>query len=168
MLISNCNRRLSPSNNGIKFLMLDATDQCALNQQKIYLKCPKTAYASIFTHKTYFSTQFYSCFLYTERSTFKIPQKETNTTIKKPVIVYIHPGGFYGVSSQSKNFAGPQILMDRDIVLVTINYRLGSLGMLSLGTSEYPGNAAFKDQILALNFVKYHIKHVKRRLLRSR
>lgn len=50
--------------------------------------------------------------------------------------------------------------MDRDIVLVTINYRLGSLGMLSLGTSEYPGNAAFKDQVLALKWVKYHIKNV--------
>lgn len=52
--------------------------------------------------------------------------------------------------------------MDRDIVLVTINYRLGSLGMLSLGTSEYPGNAAFKDQVLALKWVKYHIKNVKK------
>lgn len=50
--------------------------------------------------------------------------------------------------------------MDRDIVLVTINYRLGSLGLLSLGTSEYPGNAAFKDQVLALKWVKYHIKNV--------
>lgn len=61
------------------------------------------------------------------------------------------------MSGQSKNFAGPQILMDRDIVLVTINYRLGSLGLLSLGTSDYPGNAAFKDQVLALKWVKYHI-----------
>lgn len=92
---------------------------------------------------------------------FKISQKASNTTVKKPVIVYIHPGGFYGVSSQSKNFAGPQILMDRDVVLVTINYRLGSLGLLSLGTSDYPGNAAFKDQVLALKWVKYHIKNVK-------
>lgn len=65
------------------------------------------------------------------------------------------------MSSQSKNFAGPQILMDRDVVLVTINYRLGSLGLLSLGTSDYPGNAAFKDQVLALKWVKYHIKNVK-------
>ncbi|KAJ6649255.1 Juvenile hormone esterase [Pseudolycoriella hygida] len=91
--------------------------------------------------------------------THEISQKTSNTTIKKPVIVFIHPGGFYGVSSQSKNFAGPQILMDRDIVLVTVNYRLGSLGMLSLGTSEYPGNAAFKDQVTALKWVKYHIKN---------
>lgn len=91
----------------------------------------------------------------------KISKNASATANKKPVIVYIHPGGFYGVSSQSKNFAGPQILMDRNIVLVTINYRLGSLGLLSLGTSEYPGNAAFKDQVLALKWVKYHIKNVR-------
>lgn len=103
---------------------------------------------------------YWSIFLLLTEKIFKIARPATNTTFKKPVIVYIHPGGFYGVSGQSKNFAGPQILMDRDIVLVTINYRLGSLGLLSLGTSEYPGNSAFKDQVLALKWVKYHIKNV--------
>lgn len=68
--------------------------------------------------------------------------------------MYIHPGGFYAVSGQSKNYAGPHGLMDRNIVLVTINYRLGSLGMLSLGTKEYSGNAAFKDQVMAFKWIK--------------
>lgn len=49
--------------------------------------------------------------------------------------------------------------MDRDIVLVTINYRLGTLGMMAAGTKEYPGNAAFKDQVLALKWIKLHIAH---------
>lgn len=79
------------------------------------------------------------------------------TADRKPVLVYIHPGGFYGVSGQSKNFAGPQNLMDRDIVLVTLNYRLGSLGMMAAGTKEYPGNAALKDQVLVLKWIKDHI-----------
>lgn len=47
--------------------------------------------------------------------------------------------------------------MDRDLVLVTMNYRLGSLGMLAAGTKEYPGNAAFKDQVLVLKWVKNNI-----------
>lgn len=71
----------------------------------------------------------------------------------------MHPGGFYALSGQSKNFAGPHGLMDRNIVMVTINYRLGALGMLSLGTKEYPGNAAFKDQVLAFKWIKKNIAH---------
>lgn len=42
-------------------------------------------------------------------------------------MVFLHPGGFYDFSGQSINF-GPQYLLDKDIVLVTVNYRLGALG----------------------------------------
>lgn len=75
----------------------------------------------------------------------------------RDVMVYIHPGGFYVFSGQSSNNAGPQNLMDRDIVLVTINYRLGSLGFMSTGTKDCPGNAGFKDQVMALRWVREHI-----------
>ena len=44
----------------------------------------------------------------------------------KPVIVYIHGGGFSAGSSSSFN---PFYLLDRDVVLVTINYRLGAFGI---------------------------------------
>lgn len=80
------------------------------------------------------------------------------TTTKKSVLIYIHAGGFYSVSGQSKNFAGPQTLMDRDLVLVTINYRLGSLGFMSTGTSDCPGNFGLKDQVMALKFVRENIE----------
>lgn len=49
--------------------------------------------------------------------------------------------------------------MDRDVVLVTVNYRLASLGMMATGTREYPGNAGLKDQVLVLKWVKEHIAH---------
>lgn len=74
----------------------------------------------------------------------------------KPVLFYIHPGGFYASSGISAMF-GPEFLMDRDVVLVTINYRLGSLGYLSTGTKDSPGNAGFKDQVMALKFIRDHI-----------
>lgn len=83
--------------------------------------------------------------------------RQLPTTTRKPVIVYIHPGGFYAYSGQSKNFAGPQTLMDRNIVLVTLNYRLGTLGFLSTGTKESPGNNGLKDQVIALRWIKDHI-----------
>ncbi|GBP03030.1 Acetylcholinesterase [Eumeta japonica] len=87
--------------------------------------------------------------------TRELPSKITQ--MLKPVIVFIHPGGFYSLSGQSKNFAGRQYLMDRNIVLVTFNYRLGSLGFLSTGTKEAPGNLGLKDQVLLMRWLKLHI-----------
>ena len=34
---------------------------------------------------------------------------------------------------------GPQEFMDREVVIVAINYRLGPIGFLSMGTEEVPG-----------------------------
>ncbi|XP_017854015.1 venom carboxylesterase-6 [Drosophila busckii] len=82
---------------------------------------------------------------------------ETAPNPKKPVIVFIHPGSFYSLSGQSKNFAGPQYFMDRNLVLVSFNYRLGSLGFLATGTAQAPGNMGLKDQVMLLRWVKLHI-----------
>lgn len=85
----------------------------------------------------------------------KLP-KTSSDNPKRPVIVYFHSGGFYSVSSVSF-WTGPQYFMDQDIVLVTVNYRLGSLGFLSTGDKESPGNYGLKDQVEALKFVKNNI-----------
>ncbi|KAI4501643.1 hypothetical protein M0802_002978 [Mischocyttarus mexicanus] len=74
----------------------------------------------------------------------------------RPVIVYFHPGGFYYFSGQYR-FYGPEYLLDKDVVLVTLNFRLGSLGFLSTGDSYAPGNAGFKDQVVALRWVQRNI-----------
>lgn len=58
-------------------------------------------------------------------SFFQLPCENKNA--KRPVMIFIHPGGFTSFSGQSSIF-GPQYLLDKDIVLVTINYRLGALG----------------------------------------
>ncbi|XP_013168926.1 PREDICTED: esterase E4-like [Papilio xuthus] len=73
-----------------------------------------------------------------------------------PVVFYIHAGGFYVFSGRS-DVAGPHYLLDRDIVLVTINYRLGSLGFLCTGDEVAPGNNGFKDQVAALRWVRRNI-----------
>ncbi|CAG9773587.1 unnamed protein product [Ceutorhynchus assimilis] len=91
--------------------------------------------------------------LYLNVYTTKLPTKYDNN-VKKPVIVFIHPGGFY---SSGSRFWGPRYFLDRDIVLVTINYRLGSLGFLATGEKESPGNNGFKDQVVALKWVKKNI-----------
>lgn len=47
--------------------------------------------------------------------------------------------------------------MERDLVLVTFNYRVGVLGLLSTGTKDAPGNAGMKDQVLALKWIQKNI-----------
>ncbi|EFA08586.1 juvenile hormone esterase-like [Tribolium castaneum] len=86
--------------------------------------------------------------------TTKLPKG--NEQPKRPVIVFIHSGGFHSTGGAS-NWLGPQYLLDQDIVLVTFNYRLGSLGFLSTGDKEAPGNNGLKDQVLVLKWVKENI-----------
>ncbi|GBP64398.1 Esterase FE4 [Eumeta japonica] len=74
-----------------------------------------------------------------------------------PVLVYLHPGGFYAVSGQS-TIAGPQYMLDHDVVLVTVNYRLGTLGMLATGDKNAPGNNGLKDQVVALRWIQRNIR----------
>lgn len=51
----------------------------------------------------------------------------------------------------------PEILLDEDVVLVTIQYRLGPFGFLTFGTPEHSGNMGLKDQLLALHWVRDNI-----------
>ncbi|XP_015176905.1 PREDICTED: esterase E4-like [Polistes dominula] len=90
--------------------------------------------------------------------TTKLPTKNAKGGHFKghPVIVYFHPGGFYFFSGQYR-FYGPEYLLDHDLVLVTLNFRMGSLGFLSTGDSYAPGNVGFKDQVLALRWVQRNI-----------
>lgn len=75
---------------------------------------------------------------------------------KMSVIFFIHGGGYM---SGGSSWHGPDLLLDEDIVLVTINYRLGPFGFLSLNTAEYSGNMGLKDQLLALKWVNENIEH---------
>ena len=73
-----------------------------------------------------------------------------------PVVVFLHGGAFVVGSCESMLY-GPQVLLDRDIVLVGLNYRLGPFGWLSLETDAAPGNLGLHDQYLALEWVKKNI-----------
>lgn len=73
----------------------------------------------------------------------------------QPVIVFIHPGGLY---IGDGNF-GADYLLEKDVVLVTLNYRLAFFGFTSTGTSDVTPNAGFKDQVLALKWVRDHIAY---------
>ena len=62
-----------------------------------------------------------------------------------PVMFYIHGGGY--TSGESSTFLyGPRYLLDRDVILVTVSYRLGPLGFLNIGTQGISGNQGLWDQ----------------------
>ena len=73
-------------------------------------------------------------------------------------MVWIHGGGFFA-GSASPAFYGPEHLLDHDIILVSINYRVGPLSFLTLENDELPGNLALRDQILALEWIQENIKY---------
>ncbi|CAG7693975.1 unnamed protein product [Allacma fusca] len=73
-----------------------------------------------------------------------------------PVMFWIHPGAYRGGSGSAHK---PNYLLDRCVVLVTINYRLGALGFLTTGDDVIPGNLGLKDQIVALRWTKNNIEH---------
>ncbi|XP_034249553.1 liver carboxylesterase 2-like isoform X2 [Thrips palmi] len=78
----------------------------------------------------------------------------------RPVMVWIHGGGFH-LGNGGPGLYGPDYLMDTedgdDVVLVTMNYRLGPLGFLSVPDGGAPGNAGLKDQNAALRWVRDNI-----------
>ncbi|XP_041983340.1 esterase FE4-like isoform X1 [Aricia agestis] len=84
-----------------------------------------------------------------------VPNKATSQN-KLPVIVWIHGGGFSFGSGKRAEF-GPKFLVRHDVVLVTINYRLGVYGFMCSDSVEVPGNQGLKDQYIALKWVKTNI-----------
>ncbi|CAB3376450.1 Hypothetical predicted protein [Cloeon dipterum] len=92
--------------------------------------------------------------LYLNVYTPQLPSEEVESL---PVIFWIHGGAFYaGDGGIEEN--GPEFLMDQNIVLVTINYRLGAFGFLSSGNQKIQGNFGMKDQVLALKWVQENIE----------
>jgi len=74
---------------------------------------------------------------------------------RRPVIVWIHGGNFARGSAAEYQ---PDYLLDQEVVLVTIQYRLGMFGFLSTESKELPGNYGMLDQLAALQWVKQNIE----------
>ena len=73
-----------------------------------------------------------------------------------PVIIWIH-GGAFCIGSADYRAYGPDYILEHDIVMVGINYRLGPLGFFCLENDAAPGNLGMHDQVAAMKWVKNHI-----------
>ncbi|XP_057325364.1 juvenile hormone esterase-like [Microplitis mediator] len=81
---------------------------------------------------------------------------ELNPKVLRAVMFCIHGGNFsFGTSNDETH--GPDYLIEKEIVLVTVNYRLGVLGFLNLDDEEVSGNQGFKDLVHALKWVRQNI-----------
>ncbi|XP_054166234.1 acetylcholinesterase-1-like [Oppia nitens] len=78
---------------------------------------------------------------------------KSNSKSLKPVMFYIYGGGFVLGSIFDDNLNG-SVLATHDVVIVSANYRVGSLGFLYGADDSAPGNLALYDQLLALKWFR--------------
>ncbi len=82
-------------------------------------------------------------------------------TGSRPVMVWIHGGGYVTGSGTGLWTEGTTFARRHDVVVVTINYRLGALGFLAIedpqSESGYACNAGLLDQVAALRWVHDNI-----------
>ena len=83
------------------------------------------------------------------------------TTGKRPVMVWFHGGGFTCGSALEPAYDGFNPAAKNDVVMVTINHRLGPFGFMYLDhlNKKYTGsgNAGVQDLVLALEWVRDNI-----------
>ena len=79
----------------------------------------------------------------------------TENQRKLPVLVWLLGHSF---TQGNHDIYAPDRFMDtKELVIVTVTYRLGVFGFLSLGIEECPGNQGLWDQVLALEWIRDNI-----------
>jgi para-nitrobenzyl esterase len=83
---------------------------------------------------------------------------------KRPVMFWIHGGGFQSGSGSSPGYDGTNLCKRGDVVVVTINHRLNAMGFMFLGDiggAEFAntGNVGMLDIVHALKWVRDNIEN---------
>ncbi|XP_040929096.1 bile salt-activated lipase-like [Betta splendens] len=92
-----------------------------------------------------------------------VPQRRSVST-GLPVMVWIYGGAFLMGGSMGANFLdnylydGQEIADRGDVIVVTLGYRVGTLGFLSTGDGDLPGNYGLWDQQAAIAWVSRNIR----------
>lgn len=73
-------------------------------------------------------------------------------------MVWIHGGAFF-MGDPDFDGGKPDLLLEEDVIIAAVHYRVGLFGFLSTGDSIVPGNNGLKDQILALQWIKNNIEN---------
>uniref|UniRef100_A0A452RIA2 Neuroligin 2 n=1 Tax=Ursus americanus TaxID=9643 RepID=A0A452RIA2_URSAM len=76
---------------------------------------------------------------------------------KKPVMLFLHGGSY--MEGTGNMFDGSVLAAYGNVIVATLNYRLGVLGFLSTGDQAAKGNYGLLDQIQALRWLSENIAH---------
>ncbi|KAM0787370.1 hypothetical protein ACM66B_003456 [Microbotryomycetes sp. NB124-2] len=75
-----------------------------------------------------------------------------------PVLVWLHGGSFYYGSTTAYGIDGSDLVKRENVVVVTVQYRLGALGFAKNDALGLTGNYGVKDVVAALQFIQSDIK----------
>lgn len=81
---------------------------------------------------------------------------------KRPVMVWLHGGGFQtGSAIEQLVYDGTNLSREGDVVVVSVNHRLNMLGFLDLSAYgnkyKYSGNVGTMDMVAALQWIQRNI-----------
>lgn len=74
------------------------------------------------------------------------------------VMVWIFGGGFYSGSATLDVYDPKTLVSEENVVVVSMQYRVASLGFLYFDTGDVPGNAGLFDQLMALQWVRDNVQ----------
>ncbi|CAL8104687.1 unnamed protein product [Calicophoron daubneyi] len=80
-----------------------------------------------------------------------------NERKKLAVMVWIYGGSFYTGTSTLSVYDGRFLAARQNIIVASLNYRVGPFGFLYMNNEEVPGNMGLWDQREAMKWVKDHI-----------
>lgn len=82
---------------------------------------------------------------------------DATETALRPVMVWVHGGAYIFGSGSQPLYDGSVLATGSDVVVVTINYRLGALGFLDFSSAGFDTNVALRDVLAALQWVRDNI-----------
>ncbi|UYV67760.1 BCHE [Cordylochernes scorpioides] len=88
-----------------------------------------------------------------------VPVTKKLNTEPKSVLVWIYGGGFTQGSTSGPWYNGQIIAAHGDVIVASMNYRVGAMGFLNCATRDEPGNIGLYDQALALRWIRNNIAY---------
>ena len=89
--------------------------------------------------------------IYSPYNSYMKSVKQNDASSRLPIFVWIHGGAF--TMGTASYYDGARIATMSNMIVVTINYRLGALGFMYVNGTEAQGNQALRDQNLALKWI---------------